>query len=271
MKFNFLFAILFLFELSFTAQQKVSVYFDFNSSELKNEETEKILSLIATSKVDVTKIVSYTDTFGTKKYNNKLATNRLNAVLNQFKPENLLSSKSEVRGEVYLDKSEAVKNYKGWRRVDIFYTSRPFNEPIVTEIVGVIEEKKEEIVIETSNEKFKELLSSDSPKTVALDVKFFGGLAEFVPTSMPDLQSFYDFLNENTEIKILIRGHVCCMKDYELSVLRAQAVYTYLVNRGIDPKRLTYKGFSNTLPVVFPEITEEDKSLNRRVDVEIVR
>jgi outer membrane protein OmpA-like peptidoglycan-associated protein len=62
-----------------------------------------------------------------------------------------------------------------------------------------------------------------------------------------------------------------CFDDHNLSVSRALAVYTYLAQKGIDRSRLTFKGFSNTLPVVFPEITDEDRTKNRRVDVEIVK
>jgi flagellar motor protein MotB len=52
-----------------------------------------------------------------------------------------------------------------------------------------------------------------------------------------------------------------------LSVQRASAVYDILIKDGIEPSRLDFKGFSNSLPIVSPEYTEEERQQNRRVDV----
>ena len=57
------------------------------------------------------------------------------------------------------------------------------------------------------------------------------------------------------------------MDDYEISFLRAKAVNDYLIRRGISENRLGYEGYSNTIPLVTPELTEEDQQRNRRVDV----
>jgi flagellar motor protein MotB len=40
-----------------------------------------------------------------------------------------------------------------------------------------------------------------------------------------------------------------------------------LIKKGIHPDRLDFKGFNRTVPVVYPEVTEEDQQRNRRVDV----
>ena len=39
-----------------------------------------------------------------------------------------------------------------------------------------------------------------------------------------------------------------------------------MVRSGIDKSRLSFKGYSNTAPAVFPEKKEEDEQRNRRVD-----
>ena len=77
----------------------------------------------------------------------------------------------------------------------------------------------------------------------------------------------YDFLAENNEVYAFIRGHVCCAQDPELSTARAYVVYSTLLRKGIPVERISYQGFSNTIPAVYPEITDEDRQRNRRVDV----
>jgi flagellar motor protein MotB len=53
----------------------------------------------------------------------------------------------------------------------------------------------------------------------------------------------------------------------EVSEKRAKAVYDYLTKNEIDSSRLNFKGFSNTIPLIYPEITDEDSQRNRRVDI----
>jgi len=100
-----------------------------------------------------------------------------------------------------------------------------------------------------------------------LDIQFIGGTATILDISQIEVDNLYHFMNENKEFNAFIRGHVCCRVDPILSEQRAEAVYQLLVFKGIDPSRLTHQGFSNTMPVAFPEITAEDQQRNRRVDV----
>jgi outer membrane protein OmpA-like peptidoglycan-associated protein len=54
--------------------------------------------------------------------------------------------------------------------------------------------------------------------------------------------------------------------NYELSMRRANAVADYLmVHHGIDPSRLTMKGYGETRPIASND-SEKDRSLNRRVE-----
>lgn len=54
--------------------------------------------------------------------------------------------------------------------------------------------------------------------------------------------------------------------DVELSTKRAMAVYNDLLLEGIDKSRISFQGFGNSLPIS-PELDEETRQLNRRVDV----
>ena len=55
-----------------------------------------------------------------------------------------------------------------------------------------------------------------------------------------------------------------------LSLRRAEAVYRYLVNQGVDPERLTVEGFGKTNPVASND-TEAGRAQNRRVELHPVQ
>ena len=70
--------------------------------------------------------------------------------------------------------------------------------------------------------------------------------------------------------KISIEGHTSTegSKKYNtsLSKKRAKAVVKFLTKKGISKKRLTYKGWGPSKPLVFPDDTKDKKEKNRRVE-----
>ena len=85
-----------------------------------------------------------------------------------------------------------------------------------------------------------------------------------------------DCLKANPNLKIEIQGHICCQYDNKdgldfdtkknnLSLTRAKYIYDYLVDEGIKPDRLRYKGLGSKEPKVFPELSAYDQDQNRRV------
>jgi outer membrane protein OmpA-like peptidoglycan-associated protein len=95
---------------------------------------------------------------------------------------------------------------------------------------------------------------------------------ELKERSITELQRIIGYLNTNPDLRIEISGHTdntgSAAYNMELSVKRAEAVYQYLVDQGIDPSRLTYKGYGQTEPA-FPNDTEENRSRNRRIEFSI--
>lgn len=59
--------------------------------------------------------------------------------------------------------------------------------------------------------------------------------------------------------------------NWELSSARSAAVLHYLVDYGADESRFQVAGFADTARIRDPEITEEDRAENRRVDVVILK
>ena len=91
--------------------------------------------------------------------------------------------------------------------------------------------------------------------------------------STVELYKLNAFLIINPEVEILICGHTDDVgsADYNqtLSERRAKAVYSFLVELGIDPARLKYQGFGKSQPVSDND-TEEGRAENRRTEILIL-
>ena len=98
--------------------------------------------------------------------------------------------------------------------------------------------------------------------------------AEIKSEAQPLLNEASEILKKNPEIKFEIDGHTDNIgsADYnmKLSERRAKAVMEYFVSRGIDPNRLTTKGFGFTRPVANND-TKEGQAKNRRVELTPVK
>lgn len=118
------------------------------------------------------------------------------------------------------------------------------------------------------------LIPIEKGETFRLNNLFFDTAKyDLLPTSNGELNRLVDFLKINPKIKIEISGHTDNVGTDEsnltLSDNRAQAVVKYLVTKGIDSNRLSYKGYGETKPEATNE-TEEGKQYNRRVSFTIL-
>ena len=91
--------------------------------------------------------------------------------------------------------------------------------------------------------------------------------------SVNELNKLVNLMNKHTGIKIEIGGHTDNQGSNEhnkiLSNNRAKTVYEYLVNEGIESKRLTYNGYSFSKPIATND-TDEGRALNRRTEFKII-
>ncbi len=99
------------------------------------------------------------------------------------------------------------------------------------------------------------------------DVYFGFNSYDLTSESKVVLDQLIGFLEENTSIFIQIQGHTDNIgndaANLKLSSDRAKSVYNYLIEKGIPVKRLTYKGFGESMPVETNN-TEEGRAKNRR-------
>ncbi|MBQ9588072.1 MAG: OmpA family protein [Bacteroidales bacterium] len=97
--------------------------------------------------------------------------------------------------------------------------------------------------------------------------------ATLLQQSYRELQQLLAILHRYPTMKIEVRGHTDGhgSADYNqrLSENRAKAVVDYLVEKGIDPKRLQFKGFGKTMPIE-SNATEAGRARNRRVEFKVI-
>jgi outer membrane protein OmpA-like peptidoglycan-associated protein len=105
------------------------------------------------------------------------------------------------------------------------------------------------------------------------NIYFAFNQAELLPSSYPSLELLGNVLKENSGLRIEIRGHTdnvgSSHYNRKLSVRRAESVYQFLIESGVDQARLKYRGFGNEVPIGDNE-TEFGRQMNRRVEIKVI-
>ncbi len=106
-------------------------------------------------------------------------------------------------------------------------------------------------------------------------IEFDNGQSDLKTEMYGDLNKIVNFMYDNPDFKLKISGHTDSdgqeRFNLELSRTRAQTIRDYMVIfGGVDDDRVQYEGFGSSQPIV-EEVTEGDKSLNRRVEFIIYR
>ncbi len=99
--------------------------------------------------------------------------------------------------------------------------------------------------------------------------------AELLPESVPTLEAVARVMTEYPQIELLIiEGHASeegsFEHNYQLSNLRATAVYGALLEAGVRPERLSYRALGEIVPVA-PGDDEQSRARSRRVEFHIVK
>ncbi len=111
--------------------------------------------------------------------------------------------------------------------------------------------------------------------TIKLNNVFFErNMAVVKSESFPELDRLVKLMKQNKNMEIELQGHTESLgdvaKNQVLSENRVAATKKYLVEKGIDEKRIKGKGFGGTKPVASGK-TAEDQKLNRRVEFLILK
>lgn len=93
------------------------------------------------------------------------------------------------------------------------------------------------------------------------------------PDSRPVLDEAGVLLRENKDVTISVEGHTDALGSDEynqgLSIRRSEAVFRYLVNRGVAPERMEVFGYGESRPLADND-TESGRAQNRRVELHVV-
>lgn len=218
------------------SERRMSFYFKTGSAELTANQERKIQALQkkADYKYCWLFLHGFTDEEGSQASNMDLAQRRVQTVYNIIGGDGFLKAEEHYYGEDSTTHQLDSLN----RRVDI--------------------------VIQRYDELFaKKPMRLRNVLFVNAEYIFLNEEAE------ESIARLAEILKENSEMRIMIEGHVCCNPNPTLSVNRAIKVANCLIDLGIDKKRLEWQGFSNTRPAA-KEISDGARQRNRRVEVRVI-
>ncbi len=133
-----------------------------------------------------------------------------------------------------------------------------------------------DLKFDLKNKQIPELTAATLQKgqTMRLEKLYFKADSSSIePSSLPTMDELFDFLKENGSVAIEIGGHTNNIPPHEfcdrLSEERAKAVADYLIGKGIDPRRVLYKGYGKRKPK-FTNKTKDGRRKNQRVEVKVL-
>lgn len=256
----------------------VRVYFGLNEDQLSAKQQARLDSLIYRNVLQPgqsLQLIGYCDYVGGEGENEALSRRRARHVLQSLTASGFSRDQIQScigKGEVRRPGMKDPAGYAPDRRVDIVTLTAPVPPPPAPVKAPPPAVSKVNLAAAKVNETF-----------VLDNINFYPARHIPLESSLPALEQLYHQLNEHKHVRVSIEGHICCPEspspaddamdidthERNLSRNRAKYVYDYLVEKGIDSRRLAYKGFAFLHPVVPVEQTEEDQQKNRRVEIRI--
>jgi len=242
------------------AQNKstLTVHFKTGSSVITEDDQLRIKNFIAQIRSEHQIlgiwVVTFCDDVGNETYNRQLSNKRADAITHQLSEVITLENikfKKEGKGQLPVDtlknleiSQQRYRNRRGSIRV--FYKEKKVS--------------------------FESLQKGE--KVILDNVLFKGGTSHLLSESYPSLRKLLMVMQRKKEWKIEIIGHVWNNSEEDaidvetgkknLSVKRAQRIYSYLIDNGIEDQRLIYKGVGGKYP------TGKRPKYDRRVEVKLI-
>lgn len=245
--------------LSANAQQKFTVYFDTGVAEITAASAKKLQQWIAENPdIAIETIDGYTDKTGNAGFNLELSQRRAATVGALLKSADVNLDYAMKHG--FGEQQATGYNNADDRKVEILYVKAEYSKP------------KDPQPDETE---FTQQLKNGKVGDIILlkNLLFYGGATYVLPESRPVLKELLDVMLSHPKLKIDIQGHICCDIDDigNLSGRRADEIFLYLTNNGIDKNRVTTRGYGGHRPIYsIPEKSDEQRYANRRVEIEIL-
>lgn len=144
--------------------------------------------------------------------------------------------------------------------------------PIITDAPVIEPTEKPCYTLEEINQMIRKGESIDGKTICAVDdINFPFGKSEIDKSSYPYLDKLAQAF-KRMNVNICVTGHTDNVGteefNMELSKQRAIAVVNYLINKGVNPSKLTFSYFGMSQPLTSND-TEEGRKLNRRVEFKL--
>ncbi|MBT3648539.1 MAG: OmpA family protein [Flavobacteriales bacterium] len=267
------------------AQDTLSVYFDLDKRTLDNH-TQLDAFARTLERHENIQLIGYADYLGSKSYNLLLSFDRAYHIakyLRKNHSKRITVGNIEAKGELPPRGTNSSDGKPKDRRVDIVYGSSATPKQSAVPI-SPAPKQREVVSSPVKSTRAPEAIEIDttSKENIVLEgLSFYGGRHYPLPESMPILLSLVETMMEYPTLEIEIHGHICCnyveldgmdndTGEPVLSRNRAQFVYEFLIENGINEDRMSFKGLGSSDPKVFPEMTPEDQQANRRVELKII-
>lgn len=109
-------------------------------------------------------------------------------------------------------------------------------------------------------------------------VPFASGKADLREEVFPVLEKVAALAQDHPDLMLEVLGHTDDVpistpefpSNWELSAARASRVARYLVDKGVDPTRISTQGYAYFRPLL-PNTSAEDRAANRRVEIRLYR
>jgi outer membrane protein OmpA-like peptidoglycan-associated protein len=258
--------------------QTLAVHFGFNEYTLDANAKLLIDSFFSVEQQTISmgkiKLSGHCDFIGSEGYNDSLSFRRVMTVKKYLEagyinPAKIVAATANGKKDPLNENKTAAERQLN-RRVEI---------SIVQAGQGTLSSSKENFSL---TEKIADTATKAGTSIVLKNMNFYGGTPFLLPESFSTMDELFEVMRVNHNLVIEIQGHICCIASpgdspygptgNGLSEERAKMIYAELTAKGIDPDRVSYKGFGHSMPIYpYPEKTEEERSANRRVEIKIIR
>jgi outer membrane protein OmpA-like peptidoglycan-associated protein len=108
------------------------------------------------------------------------------------------------------------------------------------------------------------------------EIYFNGGTTNIRKYSEDEINKIVDILNKNPNLYLEIQGFYNGNNATDLDLMRADRVKELIIDKGINPERISTVGLGNTKPIVDENEYLEDPygntyNANMRVEIKIVK
>lgn len=240
-----------------------SLYFENNSYKITVTQKQFIDSIqeYALQLNDSIVLKGYASSPADATYNLELSERRANAVKKQFKEYTTIIANGF--GELEGDEDEN-------RRVDIM------TWPVYQEKLAFKSNTASPTKLPAQINDYTKIEIGE--KIELKGIQFYPGRDDIRNDSKKALDELLAYLKKNNTITFRLLGHVCCGKSHDpgrdgynnrtgknnLSEARAKRIYNYLLDNGIEKRRMSARGYAYRYP------TGKGDQFDRRVEIEII-